>query len=110
MRDVLERGNSYLSEVRGLLLRTSCVEHDLVARGRATGPADRGGLRGLDRWAGGAPLAAASRRARGGDARRMMLDDYGDVDVAATTPRGFSDGIIAADDDDDDDDEVLDAP
>ena len=40
---VLERGNSYLSEVRGLLLRTSCVEHDLVARGRATGPADREG-------------------------------------------------------------------
>ena len=41
---------------------------------------------------------------------RMMLDDYGEADVAATTPRGFSDGIIAADDDDDDDDEVLDAP
>ena len=110
LRDVLERGNNYLDEVRGLLLRTSCVEHDLVARGRATGPADRGGLRGLDRWAGGAPLAAASRRSRGGDARRMMLDDYGEADVAATTPRGFSDGIIAADDDDDDDDEVLDAP
>ena len=42
LRDVLEPGNSYLSEVRGLLLRTSCVEHDLVARGRATGPAERG--------------------------------------------------------------------
>ena len=82
--------------MRGLLLRTSCVEHDLVARGRATGPAERGGLRGLD-GGGGAPLAAASRRARGGDARRMMLDDRGDVDAAATTPRGFMDGIIAAD-------------
>ena len=40
----------------------------------------------------------------------MMLDDYGDVDVAATTPRGFSDGIIAADDDDDDDEVLRDAP
>ena len=34
----------------------------------------------------------------------MMLDDAREVDAAATTPRGFSDGIIAADDDDDDDD------
>jgi hypothetical protein len=119
LREVLDKGNAYLSEVRGLLLRTSCVEHDLVARGRSSGP-DRGGghgLRGLDRWAGG---AAAPRRARGGDARlRMMLDDYDQADAqhAALTPRGMMlDGrhamsAVDADDDDEDDDEVLrDAP
>ena len=89
LRDVLERGNSYLSEVRGLLLRTSCVEHDLVARGRATGPADRGGLRGLDRW-GGAPLAAASRAAA---TRRLRCSTTWRRRRRATTPRGFSDGI-----------------
>jgi len=89
VEEIIKQGDAYLREVRGLLLRASCLEHDLVARGRGGASSMDRGPAGLEAWAGG-----------GAGARRLgRMDRFGGMGMGGMG--GMLADVDVVDDDDD---------